>query len=123
MLANLIDNGCKWATRMVRVSANVAADDMLAIIIEDDGAGIAGEYLEVVFGFGNRLDETVSGSGLGLPIAARACDPVWRNDCFECRRAIWLISDIMRAPDRLDFVSFSSYPTEPVCHVSQVHCG
>lgn len=38
------------------------------IIIEDDGPGLSAESLDVVFQVGERLDERVPGSGLGLPI-------------------------------------------------------
>jgi signal transduction histidine kinase len=40
----------------------------VVIAIEDDGPGLAAESMEVVFGIGERLDERVPGSGLGLPI-------------------------------------------------------
>jgi len=69
MLANLLDNACKWASQMVLVSARVQDDPALAVIaIEDDGPGLPPESMEVVFGIGERLDEQVPGSGLGLPI-------------------------------------------------------
>jgi signal transduction histidine kinase len=69
MLANLIDNACKWASQTVLVTARVQSNPTcVAIAIEDDGLGLPEESMEVVFGIGERLDERVPGSGLGLPI-------------------------------------------------------
>lgn len=67
MLGNLMDNACKWAGHMVRVRA-AKSDDKIVFTIEDDGPGIAEDQLETVFGRGQRYDEAVPGSGLGLDI-------------------------------------------------------
>jgi len=40
----------------------------IVIVVEDDGHGLSAESMEVVFQIGERLDEQVPGSGLGLPI-------------------------------------------------------
>ncbi len=69
MLANLIDNACKWAVATVAITG--AVDDAthnVVLAVEDDGPGLPAEKMEVVFHIGERLDETVPGSGLGLPI-------------------------------------------------------
>jgi signal transduction histidine kinase len=69
MLANLIDNACKWAAQEVRISAaEESRAGPISIVIEDDGPGLPPEAMEVVFRIGERLDEQVPGSGLGLPI-------------------------------------------------------
>ncbi|MEE8438033.1 MAG: HAMP domain-containing sensor histidine kinase [Micropepsaceae bacterium] len=69
MLANLIDNACKWAKREVVITGAVdAATNTTLIAVEDDGPGLPPESLDVVFQIGERLDERVPGSGLGLPI-------------------------------------------------------
>jgi signal transduction histidine kinase len=69
MLANLIDNACKWGAQEVRISAaEESRAGPVAIIIEDDGPGLPPEAMDVVFRIGERLDEQVPGSGLGLPI-------------------------------------------------------
>ncbi len=69
MLANLIDNACKWCTKRVFIGAKVDDKSKQAVIaIEDDGAGLPFEAREMVFQIGQRLDERVPGSGLGLPI-------------------------------------------------------
>lgn len=69
MLANLIDNACKWAAGRVGISAATdAATRMLTIAIDDDGPGLSPESRDFVFQIGTRLDERVPGTGLGLPI-------------------------------------------------------
>jgi signal transduction histidine kinase len=69
MLANLIDNACKWGMSTVIIRGSVDEDAKQAVIaVEDDGPGLPAESMEVVFQIGERLDEQVPGSGLGLPI-------------------------------------------------------
>ncbi|MBX3638081.1 MAG: sensor histidine kinase [Rubrivivax sp.] len=73
MVGNLIDNACKWARSTVHVAAWSAAGPQgprLHIAVEDDGPGIAAERRERVLARGERLDETVPGSGLGLGIVS-----------------------------------------------------
>ena len=69
MLANLIDNACKWSTKRIAVRGTVDEKANQAVIaVEDDGPGLPLESREMVFQIGQRLDERVPGSGLGLPI-------------------------------------------------------
>lgn len=72
MLGNLLDNACKWAGSVVRVSAAVAGDgrspQQLLLVVEDDGPGIQADQRAAVVARGARLDESVPGSGLGLAI-------------------------------------------------------
>ncbi len=68
MAGNLIDNACKWAKRRVTVSAAPVAGARWELAIEDDGPGLAAEDRERVLERGERLDESVPGSGLGLSI-------------------------------------------------------
>ena len=42
--------------------------NQVVIAVEDDGPGLPAESMDVVFRIGERLDEQVPGSGLGLPI-------------------------------------------------------
>jgi len=70
MLGNLMDNACKWARARVRVSG-VIEGDWLCLAVDDDGPGIPPEERERVLERGQRLDESVAGTGLGLPIV---CD-------------------------------------------------
>jgi len=69
MLANLVDNACKWGSETVCVHGHLDEDaKQIVIVVEDDGPGLPAESMDVVFQVGERLDEQVPGSGLGLPI-------------------------------------------------------
>jgi signal transduction histidine kinase len=70
ILANVIDNACKWAAQRIAISGTVSENsDRIVVAVDDDGPGLPAEKLDVVFKVGERLDEQVPGSGLGLPIA------------------------------------------------------
>jgi len=72
MLGNLIDNACKWARRQVQVHAEVdKASNTFILEVIDDGPGIPDVSMKEVLRRGQRLDESIPGSGLGLSIA---CD-------------------------------------------------
>ncbi len=68
MAGNLIDNACKWAKSRVAVRAAAAGGTRWELVIEDDGPGLAPEDRARVLERGERLDESVPGSGLGLSI-------------------------------------------------------
>ena len=69
ILANLIDNACKWAAKTVAIRGFVdESRNRVVIVVEDDGPGLPAQAMDVVFRIGERLDEQVPGSGLGLPI-------------------------------------------------------
>jgi signal transduction histidine kinase len=68
MAGNLIDNACKWAQGAVRVSAAPLTGARWELSVEDDGPGLRPEDRERVLERGERLDESVPGSGLGLSI-------------------------------------------------------
>lgn len=75
LLGNLLDNACKWADSTVQVSAGEEGAGYW-LCVEDDGPGIDPAQREAVIARGNRLDEQVSGHGLGLAIVrdiAQAC--------------------------------------------------
>jgi signal transduction histidine kinase len=67
MAGNLIDNACKWAKSKVVVSCQ-SDNNRLALIIEDDGPGIAEEELKTITRRGRKLDEKTPGHGQGLGI-------------------------------------------------------
>lgn len=67
VLGNLLDNACKWTRTRVDITLD-AADDVLAIRVEDDGCGIDDSALEAVLQRGRRLSEQEPGHGLGLSI-------------------------------------------------------
>jgi signal transduction histidine kinase len=69
MLANLIDNACKWAAETIAIRGSIDdSKNEVVIAVEDDGPGLPAEAMDVVFRIGERLDEQMPGSGLGLPI-------------------------------------------------------
>ena len=70
---NLLDNAFKWARTTVRVTADritspSARRDGLRLVIEDDGPGIPLDSRAKVLERGARLDERVSGQGIGLSV-------------------------------------------------------
>ena len=67
LLGNLLDNACKWARRRVRLRIEAMATGY-RFRIDDDGPGIAAARRHEVLSRGTRLDEQVSGHGLGLGI-------------------------------------------------------
>lgn len=70
MLGNLMENACKWGRREVRVGADERPGRRLCLWVEDDGPGLRPEDRARALTRGERLDETVPGSGLGLSIVA-----------------------------------------------------
>ena len=67
LLGNLLDNACKWADSSVCLCIT-REDNGFCLLIDDDGPGIPPERREDMLGRGNRLDEQVTGHGLGLGI-------------------------------------------------------
>lgn len=68
MAGNLMDNACKWAKGRVIVTVVRRSGRIFRLTVEDDGPGLAPEDLGRVLSRGERLDESVPGSGLGLSI-------------------------------------------------------
>jgi signal transduction histidine kinase len=68
MAGNLIDNACKWANARVSVQARPVSQSRFALAIGDDGPGLSPEERDRAVQRGEKLDETVPGSGLGLSI-------------------------------------------------------
>ncbi|MGD2118309.1 MAG: sensor histidine kinase [Chromatiales bacterium] len=67
LLGNLLDNAAKWARQRIQLNLQVR-NNQLHIRLEDDGPGIPEDKIEQLLGRGQRLDESVSGHGLGLAI-------------------------------------------------------
>ena len=63
VLGNLLDNAARHATSRVRITT-----EGTAVVIEDDGGGIAPAAQASVIERGVRLDERAEGAGLGLAI-------------------------------------------------------
>jgi signal transduction histidine kinase len=73
ILGNLLENAARHARSQVRISAP-ATPASLAIVVEDDGEGIAAESRARVLTRGVRLDERGEGAGLGLAIVQDVLD-------------------------------------------------
>jgi len=69
LLGNLLENGGKWGQSEVDISIS-QTDSRLTIEVADDGPGIAPEAASKVMDRGSRLDESVTGFGLGLSIVS-----------------------------------------------------
>jgi signal transduction histidine kinase len=67
LAGNLLDNACKWAKS--RVNLCFAINQFVHLIVEDDGPGVSDTDFATLTQRGARLDEAVSGHGLGLSIA------------------------------------------------------
>ena len=68
-VGNLLENARKWAKTQIYVSWQNKI-----LKIEDDGPGVPENKIASILERGVRLDETVSGSGLGLGIVAELVD-------------------------------------------------
>ncbi len=69
LIGNLLDNARKWARRQIYVSWHQGV-----LAIDDDGMGVPDDQLVAVQTRGLRLDENVSGTGLGLGIVRDLCE-------------------------------------------------
>ena len=68
LAGNLMDNACKWAQRWVKVEARGTGNGKFTLSIGDDGPGLDQDERMRVGERGERLDESVPGSGFGLAI-------------------------------------------------------
>ncbi len=68
MVANLIDNACKYGESRVLVRLVPPQGGTLEIVVEDDGPGLSDDDIARVMTRGARLDEAAPGQGLGLSI-------------------------------------------------------
>ena len=68
MLGNVIENAFKYTKRRVRISVR-GAGDAVAVLIEDDGDGIAPGDRRRVLRRGARADTESAGQGIGLAVA------------------------------------------------------
>ena len=74
MIGNLVDNACKWALSRVVIEVGrerpdpASANEVVRIVVDDDGRGLSPSERGQVAKRGRRLDETKPGSGLGLSI-------------------------------------------------------
>lgn len=73
VLGNLLDNACKWADGEVRLTLTAHGAGYV-LDVDDDGPGIPTDQRDAVLNRGSRLDEQVSGHGLGLGIVRDIVD-------------------------------------------------
>lgn len=78
LLGNLLDNACKWADSQVELSISQTKAGFV-ITVQDDGPGIPETERDQVLSRGTRLDEQVTGHGLGLAIV-RDIVEVWGGE-------------------------------------------
>jgi signal transduction histidine kinase len=78
VLGNILENAARHATSRVRITTRSGPAGP-AIVVEDDGEGIAPAQLEAALQRGVRLDEGGAGAGLGLAIVQDVLDAYnWR---------------------------------------------
>lgn len=70
MMGNILENGYKWASSLIRVYSRAVDKQRVEIIVEDDGPGIDEADLHRATKRGVRLDESEPGTGLGLNIVS-----------------------------------------------------
>ncbi|MDB5984322.1 MAG: histidine kinase [Pseudomonas sp.] len=75
LLGNLLDNACKWADSAVCLTISQQPQGY-RLRVDDDGPGIPESRRDQVLSRGMRLDEQISGHGLGLDIV-RDIVEVW----------------------------------------------
>ncbi|MFK8068886.1 MAG: ATP-binding protein [Gammaproteobacteria bacterium] len=78
LLGNLMDNACKWCQTTVRVSS-FGKDNLLTILIEDDGKGIAEDEREAILKRGIRGDSQVEGHGIGMAVVRNLVEEVYEG--------------------------------------------
>ena len=69
-----------------RISDPAARRDGLRLVVEDDGPGIPVEERARVLERGARLDERVSGQGIGLSVVRELVAAQWRHDSHRRHR-------------------------------------
>ncbi|MFT6987270.1 MAG: two-component system sensor histidine kinase PhoQ [Psychromonas sp.] len=73
MVGNLLDNACKAAKSAVLLSVT-ANENLLVIMVEDDGSGLSPEQQTQIFERGIRADSYQQGHGIGLAIVRDLSD-------------------------------------------------
>ena len=68
VIGNILENGCKFGKKKIKISVIKISDVEIKIEISDDGPGLPPKKMNEVFARGFRLDEQTPGTGLGLNI-------------------------------------------------------
>jgi signal transduction histidine kinase len=85
MVANLLDNACKYGKSkvVVRLLPALQNNGLFELDVEDDGPGLSAEEIELAMARGARLDEAAPGQGLGLSILKETVDLYGGQLLFE----------------------------------------
>ncbi len=99
MVANLIDNACKYGKSQVIVTL-VPADEgsLFEVAVEDDGPGLNDADLAKAMARGARLDEAAPGQGLGLSILKETVELYAGELVFERSPALGGLKARLRLP-------------------------
>lgn len=68
ILSNILNNACKHAASVIRISAS-SGDDRFRIEVSNDGDRIPADQAERIFDPFVKLDDETPGSGIGLPFS------------------------------------------------------
>jgi PAS domain S-box-containing protein len=75
VLQNLIENAIKFMgnqpTPAIRIGSIVDAEKPTTFFIQDNGIGVAPQFIDRIFGLFNKLDTDSPGSGIGLTLVKR----------------------------------------------------
>lgn len=80
ILGNIMDNASKWCQQRVHVSAEVNENDMISLIVEDDGPGIPTAKREAILKRGVRGDSQVEGHGIGMAVVRNLVEEVYHGE-------------------------------------------
>lgn len=93
ILQNIVDNSRKYAPKStVRVWAEEAGPHHTIVVVEDDGDGIDGDHVEMLFRAGVRRGSGTQGFGMGLAIARQLAEAqgaaLWYDDAWNGARFV-----------------------------------
>ena len=93
IVQNLIENSIKYRNDegkkpIVSISVKNAAEDHIAIIVEDNGIGIPEKFQGRIYEMFYRATDKVSGSGLGMYITKNAVDKLEGQITMESRLGV-----------------------------------
>lgn len=81
MLGAIVENAVQWSSRIIRIRAHDCGASQIRI--EDDGPGLTQENLQQLGTRGLRLDESSSGTGLGISIVREISSAYGARLTFE----------------------------------------
>ncbi|MFK7889726.1 MAG: sensor histidine kinase [Granulosicoccus sp.] len=103
LVGNLLDNASKWCRSTVMIT--IGRRDGVVIDVDDDGPGCSPEVISSLTDRGVRIDESVSGHGLGLSIVKDIADSYEGQVTLQPSTALGGLNVSVFLPDRPDPVS------------------